>query len=126
MPQWRPSRSSSARARAGIGVRVLLTGLTLFAVAVAVAAWRDARRSPAPDDPEIEFTVDGLDCPVWCAVRLSEAIDRLDGARVEGIDQKHGKVIVRHDPARQNLAALEALFAARGFPVRATAPVTGR
>src|SRR5690606_9700059 len=42
--------------------------------------------------------------------RLTESIDGLDGARVESLDQKSGKVIVRHDLARQDVAALAKLF----------------
>jgi copper chaperone CopZ len=74
----------------------------------------------------VEFTVEGLDCPVWCAVRLSNSIDSLDGARVESIDQKTGKVIVRHDPARQNVEVLRKLIDARGFTVQASEPVEKR
>ena len=56
-------------------------------------------------------------------MRLTESIDGLDGARVESFDQKTGKVVVWHDPARQNVASLQALFDARGFPVVTTEPV---
>ena len=60
---------------------------------------------------------------MWCAVRLTESIDGLDGARVERMDQKTGKVIVQHDPARQNEETLRKLFGERGFPVQSSQAV---
>lgn len=106
--------------------RITVAGVVLFAGIAATLAYRDARRRPAEDAPRVEFTVDGLDCPVWCAVRLTDCIDRLDGARVESIDQKTGKVIVRHDPKRQNVDGLRQLFDKRGFAVQASEPVERR
>lgn len=98
-------------------MRLTAVGIVLFAAIAGARAYRDALRQPAEDAPRLEFSVEGLDCPVWCAVRLTESIDGLDGARVESLDQKNGKVIVRHDPTRQNEEALRKLFDARGFPV---------
>jgi len=109
-----------------IWARITIVGVVLFAGIAGTLAYRDALRQPDEDAPRIEFTVDGLDCPVWCAVRLSDSIDTLDGARVESIDQKTGKVIVRHDPKRQNVAGLRKLFDARGFAVQASEPVEQR
>ena len=109
---------SSHRQQFPLWGRLSLAGVLLFAAIAGSLAYRDSLRTPAPDAPRVEFTVDGLDCPVWCAVRLTESIDHLDGARVESIDQQTGKVIVRHDPSRQNLATLQKLFAARGFAVQ--------
>lgn len=103
--------------------RLSLVGVALFAVTAGAFALRDAQRRPAEDAPRVEFTLDGLDCPVWCAVRLTESVDGLDGARVESLDQKNGKVIVRHDPNRQNVEALHKLFDARGFAVKASEPI---
>lgn len=104
-------------------LRLSAIGVIGFAAIATTLAYRDALRRPDDDAPRVEFTVDGLDCPVWCAVRLTESIDHLDGARVESLDQKNGKVIVRHDPTRQNVAALQKLFAARGFAVQASQSV---
>lgn len=109
-----------------IWARLTIVGVALFAGIAGTLAYRDAQRQPAADAPRIEFTVEGLDCPVWCAVRLSDSIDRLDGARVESIDQKTGKVIVRHDPNRQNVDGLRKLFDARGFAVQASESVEQR
>ena len=103
--------------------RLSLAGVAVFAAIAGAFALRDAQRRPAADAPRIEFTLEGLDCPVWCAVRLTESVDGLDGARVESLDQKNGKVIVRHDPNRQNVQALHKLFDARGFAVTASEPV---
>jgi hypothetical protein len=95
----------------------------MVAGAVAMAAWLTfgwwdrARRDPGPDAAETEFLVDGLDCPVWCSVRLLDAIDGLDGARVTAIDQEHGRVVVRHDPGRQTASHLRELLARHGFPM---------
>jgi hypothetical protein len=97
-----------------------------FAGIAGTLAYQDVLRQPAEDAPRVEFTIDGLDCPVWCAVRLTESIDGLDGARVESLDQKLGKVIVRHDPARQNVEALRKLFGARGFAVQDSKPADQR
>lgn len=83
--------------------------------------WDGARRDPGPGAAQTEFLVDGLDCPVWCPVRLMDAIDGLDGARVTTIDREHGRVLVRHDPARQPAGDLRALLERHGFPVTGTA-----
>lgn len=109
-----------------IWVRITIVGVIAFAGIAGTLAYRDVLRQPAEDAPRVEFTVEGLDCPVWCAVRLSNSIDSLDGARVESIDQKTGKVIVRHDPARQNVEVLRKLIDARGFAVQASEPVEKR
>jgi hypothetical protein len=50
-------------------------------------------------------------------VRLLDAIDGLDGAHVTAIDREQGRVVVRHDPARQPATSLRALLARHGFPV---------
>ena len=105
-------------------LRIAAPLLLVFVVIASLRAFVEAARQPAADAPRLEFTVDGLDCPVWCAVRLSDGIDGLDGAEVEQIDQKNGKVVVRFDPARQNEADLTAQFAQRGFPVRAVEPAS--
>ncbi len=102
-------------------VAVLLLGA--FAAGIGWMAWRDGQRAPGADAVATEFSVDGLDCPVWCAVRLTEGIDALDGARVEAIDPRHGKVVVRYDPVRQPERTLRGLLAARGFPVKASRPL---
>jgi hypothetical protein len=105
-----------------IWLRATAAGVVALAAFAGYRAFDDARRRPAADDPRTAFTVEGLDCPVWCAVRLTESIDRLDGARGETFDRNHGTVVVRHDPSRQNEAALRAVFAANGFPVEAAGP----
>ncbi|MGE3172360.1 MAG: heavy-metal-associated domain-containing protein [Planctomycetota bacterium] len=107
-----------ARRRLPIRVRVIAVGLLALGLFEGQRAWRAAVRAPAADAPRVEFDVEGLDCPVWCAVRLTENFDDLDGARIESIDQQHGRVVVRHDPARQDLAALRALLQRHGFPVQ--------
>lgn len=104
-------------------VRIAAPLLLGFVAVAGWRAWRAAERQPAADAPRLEFTVDGLDCPVWCAVRLSDGIDGLDGAEVELLDQKNGKVVVRFDPTRQNEADLRASFARRGFPVLRSEPL---
>ena len=113
----------STRRRLPLWLRLSILGMLALVAVGTTRALMKARRQPAADAPLVEFTVDGLDCPVWCAVRLSESIDRLDGARVESLDRNTGKVVVRHDPRRQNVAALRRVFTARGFAVQATAPV---
>lgn len=108
-----------------IWLRLSIAG-TLVLLSIPAVRWvRDLQRQPAPDAPRIEFTVEGLDCPLWCAVRLTETIDGLDGARVERLDQKTGKVVVRHDPSRQNVQALSNAFEARGFAVTASESIGG-
>ena len=120
------AQRTSARTGLPIWLRLTIVGVLIFTATAASLAYRAARRQPAADAPRVEFTVDGLDCPVWCAVRLSDGIDGLDGALVESMDQKSGKVIVRHDPARQNVAALREAFGVRGFPVQSVEPVERR
>jgi hypothetical protein len=119
----RSPRQAPALTKVPLWLRLSAIGVIGFAAIAITLAYRDSLRSPDDDAPRVEFTVDGLDCPVWCAVRLTESIDHLDGARVESLDQKNGKVIVRHDPTRQNVAALQKLFAARGFAVQASQSV---
>ncbi|MFT7536075.1 MAG: hypothetical protein ACI85K_002029 [Hyphomicrobiaceae bacterium] len=106
--------------------RLTIVGVLAFAGIAGTLAYRDVLRQPAADAPRVEFTIDGLDCPVWCAVRLTESIDGLDGARVESLNQKDGKVIVRHDPTRQNVDTLRKLFGARGFAVQDSKPAEHR
>ena len=106
-----------------IWLRITAVGVLAFIGVAASLAYRDSLREPAEDAPRVEFTIEGLDCPVWCAVRLTESIDGLDGARVERMDQKTGKVIVQHDPARQNEETLRKLFGERGFPVQSSQAV---
>ena len=80
-------------------------------------AWDRARRAPGPDAPAVTFTVEGLHCAFWCSIRLEQAIDALDGARVESLDRERGRVVVRHDPARQSVATLRAVLERSGFGV---------
>lgn len=115
LPGRRPSRS--------LVPRLVVAGLLLAGGLYGWVQWRKAARTPSEDAPRVAFTVDGLDCPVWCAVRLTESIDGLDGALVEVLDQKNGKVVVRHDPSRQNVDALRDLLDRRGFAVKASEPV---
>lgn len=118
----RPPRRAR-RPRRHIAVRVAVGLLGAFAAGIGWLAVRDWQRAPGADAVATEFTVDGLDCPVWCAVRLTEGIDALDGARVASIDPRHGKVVVRYDPARQPEGTLRGLLAARGFAVKASRPL---
>ncbi|MFK7743218.1 MAG: heavy-metal-associated domain-containing protein [Planctomycetota bacterium] len=104
--------------RLPIWLRLTAAGLVLLAAGFAWQGIEESRRTPAEDAPRIEFDVDGLDCPFWCAVRLTESIDGLDGAIVERLDQKGGTVTVRHDPTRQGAAKLRRLLDARGFAVQ--------
>jgi hypothetical protein len=120
MPARARSRSRS------VAPRIVLVGLLAVAVLYGWRVAHRALRTPAADAPRVAFEVDGRDCPGWCAVRLTESIDCLDGAEVEVLDQKNGKVVVRHDPNRQNVDALRDLrdlLDRRGFAVRASAPV---
>lgn len=100
-----------------IAATIVAAGSACLAAWLAYGSWDRARRDPGPDAAQIEFTVDGLDCPVWCSVRLLDAIDDLDGARVTAIDQERGRVIVRHDPSRQPASNLRQLLERHGFPV---------
>ena len=121
----RTSRSPAAN-KIPLWGRLTIVGVLAFAAIAGSLAYRDALRQPAQDAPRVEFTIEGLDCPVWCAVRLTESIDGLDGARVESLDQKNGKVIVRHDPNRQNVETLHKLFGAQGFAVQDSQPAEPR
>ncbi len=114
------------RRRVPIGLVVGAAGVLVVAAWLGLQAWSEARRAPAADAPVVEFAVDGLDCPVWCSVQLSEAIDALDGAVVEGLDRQAGTVRVRHDPARQGVESLRAVVEERGFPVREVRDGGGR
>ena len=110
----RPTRK---RSRVPLWLRITAAGFTVLLAWTGYQAWDATRRAPGADAPVVEFEVEGLDCPVWCAVRLSDAIDGLDGAHVERLDRGTGRVTVRHDPARQDVDSLRAVFEARGFPV---------
>lgn len=121
-----PIRRTTAATRIPLWGRLTIVGVVAFLGIAGGLAYRDSLRQPAEDAPRVEFTIEGLDCPVWCAVRLTESIDVLDGARVESLDQKNGKVIVRHDPNRQNVETLRKLFGARGFAVQDSQPAAQR
>src|SRR5690606_19682003 len=82
------ARAEAVVTRGRVHVSWLRLAAPLLLAFVAIASLRaffEAARQPAADAPRLEFTVDGLDCPVWCAVRLSDGIDGLDGAEVEQI-----------------------------------------
>jgi hypothetical protein len=115
MPTTRRSRP------APIAARIMLVGTVLVIAWLVYGQWDQAQRDPGPAALQTEFTVDGLDCPVWCSVRMMDAIDGLDGAHLATIDREHGRVIVRHDPARQPAHQLRRLLEQHGFPVTGTA-----
>lgn len=98
-----------------IAVTIVLTGAVTLLAAFGCERWDHAQRDPGAAATRTTFDVEGLDCPVWCSVRLTEAIDGLDGARVDSIDRGHGRVVVRHDPARQSTTRLRALLQEHGF-----------
>lgn len=98
----------------------MIAGFAALAAWLGWQAWAESQRAPAADAPTVEFLVEGLDCPFWCAVKLTDAIDSLDGASVEGFTPAEGRITIRHDPERQSIAALQTVFEARGFPVLAT------
>ena len=118
-----PKRSASTVSKLPLWGRISLIGVFGLALALVANCVRDARRQPGLDAPRTEFTLDGLDCPFWCAVRLTESVDGLDGARVEAMDQKNGKVIVRHDVSRQNVDDLVRIIESHGFAVQAIEPI---
>lgn len=95
----------------------MIAGLVGLLAWIGYQVWDKERRAPGNSAPLIKFTVDGLDCPFWCAVRLTEAIDGLNGAHVETWDRFEGTVVVRHDPARQDVETLRLLIEEAGFPV---------
>lgn len=113
---------AAARRRPPIAAWVIGVGLVTLIGFAGWQLWDEHRRAPGDDAATVEFTVDGLDCPIWCAVRLTDAIDALDGAEVGDWDRAAGTVLVRHDPDRQDVAALRTVFEHAGFPVRATRP----
>ena len=96
-------------------VAVILFTALLLAGSVWWQTLVAARRQPAPSDPLLTFTVDGLDCPVWCSVRLGEQVDRLDGARVERVLRGSGQVQIRFDPKRLSPTDLERALARAGM-----------
>ncbi len=116
----RPPRRPRQRPRS-IAAPLVVTGLLALALwsgwQLLDAAWR----APAATDPVVEFFVENLDCPIWCAVRVTDAIDALDGAETVTWDPATGVVAVRHDPARQSVAGLSAILEDAGFPVLSTA-----
>jgi len=96
-----------------------ITGLGLLALLGwgGLQAWDRLSRAPGDAAPVIEFEVEGLDCAFWCAVKLTDAIDQLDGARVESFDPGKGRVTIRHDPKRQDADQLRAIFETRGYDI---------
>jgi hypothetical protein len=116
-------RASRRFAVGSVGLRILAAGLAMAALGLwSLHLWRSSREPPA-DAPLVEFAVEGLDCPLWCAVRLCDGIDDLDGACVERIDVERGTVVVRHAPERIDPAALQRRIEARGFRVKRAAAV---
>ncbi|MBK8099321.1 MAG: heavy-metal-associated domain-containing protein [Planctomycetes bacterium] len=113
-----PARGLLAAARRQPLPALLLLGLGIAAVGAGGIAWSNARRVPADDAPRLTLSVDGLDCAFWCAVRLTDSVDRLDGAIVESVDRRTGAIVVRHDPARQTTANVQRAIAAAGFTLR--------
>lgn len=97
---------------------MLAIGFGVAGVVAGGIAVSDARRLPAQAAPRLTFAVDGLDCAFWCAVRLTDSVDRLDGAIVERVDRRSGAIIVRHDPTRQSAADVRRAIEAAGFSVR--------
>ncbi|MCR9244619.1 MAG: heavy-metal-associated domain-containing protein [bacterium] len=116
-----PSRPEPKRS-VPIWLRITAAGLLLLLSWIAYQAISASLRAPAPTDPVTEFFVEGLDCPVWCAVRLTDGIDELDGAQVVEWNPRESTVKVQHDPARQDVAALTAILERAGYPVLAAVP----
>jgi hypothetical protein len=110
----RVARRSPRRAPAAT---IVIVGAIALLGWLGYQSWDAARRDPGSTAGETEFRVEGLDCPVWCSVRLMAAIDGLDGARVTTIDREHGRVLVRHDASRQPATSLRTLLERHGFPV---------
>jgi len=96
---------------------LLALGLST-AVALGVLAVQRSQTQPGPSAPVTVFALEGLDCPVWCAVRLTEGVDALPGAAVEQLDLAAQTLRVRHD-GRQDPAAIQRRIEASGFRVRA-------
>ena len=115
-------RSRARRRNLPIAALVIGLGLVALLGFGGYQLWDAARRAPGEGASTVEFEVEGLDCPIWCAVRLTDAIDELDGAEVATWDQSAGTVVVRHDPARQDIAALRTVFERAGFPVLGARP----
>lgn len=101
---------------------LLLLGLAIVGGGAGAIAWSNAQRVPAVDAPRLTLAVDGLDCAFWCAVRLTDSVDRLDGAIVESVDRRTGAIVVRHDPGRQTPADVRRAIEAAGFTLRSERP----
>lgn len=87
-----------------------------------LALWRSSQE-PSSDAPQLEFAVEGLDCPFWCAVRLCDGIDALRGARVERLDPRRGTVTVRYSPEVTDAVDVQRRIQERGFRVQSVVPV---
>jgi copper chaperone CopZ len=93
-----------------------ILGITA-SLALGLLAMRRSQAQPDAAAPVTVFALEGLDCPVWCAVRLTEGVDALPGAAVEQLDLAAQTLRVRHD-GRQDPAAIQRRIEASGFRVR--------
>jgi hypothetical protein len=92
-------------------------GLLAGCLGLGMLAWSSRGSLPPAHAARAEFTVQGLDCALWCAVRLRQGVDEPGVAWVESLEPRTGNVVVRYLPERVDPAALQQRLAARGFRV---------
>ena len=117
-----PSTPRRHRASGRLG-RLLAAGFAAVLLGLGgLGLWRSSQEPPR-DAPQLEFAVEGLDCPFWCAVRLCDGIDGLGGAKVERFDARRGTVVVRYAPGVADAAGVQRRIEERGFRVLSVVPV---
>ena len=117
-----PSTPRRHRTSGRLG-RLLAAGFAAVVLGLGgLALWRSSQEPPS-DAPQLEFAVEGLDCPFWCAVRLCDGIDALRGARVERLDPRRGTVTVRYSPGVTGAVDVQRRLEERGFRVQNVVPV---
>lgn len=85
-----PRRS---RARAA-----LFGGVLLASGGLVVAYLHATYRPPLPDDhATVEFAVEGLNCHVFCPIRVGDALESLGGAHRTRVDVDRGRISIAFD-----------------------------
>lgn len=127
-----PARPASSHLRPRRPRRQASTGLPrarwiLAALIVLGAMWlgwsRLTRHTADPSWSSLALSVPDLDCTFWCSVKVTTAMEAIDGACADRLDPSRRTLTIRFDPHRTTPAAIVSRLRGRGIRVEATKEV---
>lgn len=110
-------RPTGTRALARTRWRIHLAGAVLLVCVLGVVY----ATSRPPTRPEVltpmTLEVEGLDCPLWCPIRIDRALEPLPGIFDLRVDVRRGRVDALLDPERTNVLEVAAALTRAGWQV---------